>query len=171
LVCPLLQEFECGRPWLRSTLSYLNDTPQAEAGIAAMAAAYAAASSFTAVLVWSKAQGMHYPALCTSHEPFTWARAAAVALAWLALAVVFALPSCMYALSRSIPGGQNNLGLSANALDAFRYSVGPLVSLVNSVLVPCSARRLTRDDPNKATALILVSRFMTSVLVPVRCHC
>ena len=136
--------------------------------MAAMACVYAAASSFTVVLLWSKAEGMQYPPPHASHVHFSWARCSVVAVLWLLMALVFSSPSFMFALSQSIPGGQNTLHMSTTVLDAFSYSAGPLVSIVNCVVVPRAARWLVKNNPNKATTLILVSRLMTSLLVPVR---
>jgi len=145
----------------------MNDSPHAEWGVEAMACVYAAASSFTVVLLWSKAEGMQYPPPPANHVPFSWARCSAVAVLWLLMTLVFSFPSFMYALAQSIPGGQNTLHVSTTVLDGYSYSVGPLVSIVNCVVVPRAARWLVKNDPNKATALILVSRLMTSLLVPV----
>jgi len=146
----------------------MNDSPQAEWGVASMACVYAAASSFTVVLLWSKASSMQYPPPPASYK-LSWGRWAVLALVWLLMVLVMSFPSFMYALSQTIPGGQNTLNISIGVMEVFRYSVGPLVSVINTVLVPYGARWVAKKDPNKATALILVARLMTSVLVPVTC--
>lgn len=58
----------------------------------------------------------------------------------------------MFALSKSIPGGENTLGLSTKFLAAFRQGVGPLNHLIGAVLVPCTARQLAGGGSKEEAA-------------------
>ena len=86
-----------------------------------------------------------------------------IAMIWLLVTLLFSTPTAMYALSKTLPGNENSIGLSINVLQGFQYSAGLLLHFINAVLVPLAARALTKkSNPHQATALILFARFMVT---------
>ena len=174
-------EYECGADWLRTTLAYLADSPMSEWGVACMACVFAAGSAFTVVMIWRRAEGMQYAELASpsqSHLPW-WKIAERatpstlqlpwwkIAMIWSPVTMILSIPTAMFALSKSIPGDANSIGLSTAMLQGFQYSAGPLLSFINAVLVPTIARSITKkSNPHRATALILFARFTVTILVP-----
>ena len=103
---------------------------------------------------------------------FTW-QLALLSLVWMLAVLVFSVPSIMYAVAKSIPGGGQNIwGVPASVLDVFVYGIGPIIFFITLVVVPTSARKTialiigTEEHPHMATAMILTGRLFVVLAVP-----
>ena len=158
-------EYECGAPFFRTTLALLADNPIAEWGVVfVMCACFGVAGFIVALMLARESQ-------CTNDthtnlKPSSTPRHFLNALIWLMVTAVLSTPSCFYALSKTVPGDQNTLGVSTNMLSAFQRSIGPVIAFINAVPVPKAARWLVDGNPHHSSVFILFSRFMVSLIVP-----
>jgi len=161
-------QFECGSVILSTTLAYLADDSGVEWAVSVMACIYACLSGFIVATIIIELEGEQYTAAIRNEhiEQPSLQRKWMVYGVWLLIVFVYSTPGAFYAFSLSIPGDTNTFGFSTAALEWAHLAVGPLVHTINALLVPLTARWLTRRDPDWSTRLILFARCMVVIIVP-----
>ena len=167
-------QYECGVAWLRTTIAYLYGNPAVEWAVAVVACVAAAASAFAVVQIYFRARTLYPMGLNSSYEAqLTWAQELLLWSLWIVLTAFFSLPSLMYAVASTMPGNeQSSIGLSSDLLAWCRFSSGPLLAIVVSIVVPLAARALVnivvgQTCAMRTTRLITFSRFTVTLCVPI----
>lgn len=205
--------YECGRPWLHTTITYLHDAAAEEWVTAVCFCGFAAAATI-GILFLRKWLDEHDDAINIAEnravldatnrfgealmpeepgseevmpvepvvdeavkvdaaknppeQPASWLWTTTVILGWMVLLLVLCLPSGIYAVSASLPGGDNTLGLSSTWLEFDEAAIYAVVYVVSSYIVPLTARRAATCIGRRhwAPALMVGARLMLYTLVP-----
>lgn len=160
---------ECGKPWLRTTIAYL-DAPDMEWLAAIACCVYASVGTLAIGAV--RAQSVTDIARQTETSNYTNRQIVAIVVCWLLVTIILSGPSLLYAASTSIPPDENNLGLGTLALRLFHNGAGMILFLITSIAVPYLADTLIKcvnggnKDRGVALHLIMVARLMIALVVP-----
>jgi len=172
--------FECGQLWLHGTLAYLSDDPTIEWCCAAMACLYA---GMGAALISALQRREHLQEASSSSTSSSalqvpqvnWKRHSALVVLWLLVVAALSFPMVLAMLSLSLPPGDENvLGLGQHILTAARLTMGAVLYLIKSYVLPKAAdwlvrlvyRGQARPPVNTAGAMAMFGMLWIAVLTP-----
>ena len=94
---------------------------------------------------------------------------------WTVVLCALSVPSVIYCIGTSLPGGANRLGLSTFVLESFQFGSGAFLSVVNSFVIPGLAKTFIMKanagvpDRNAAVKLSMATRTFITLIVPFVC--
>lgn len=149
--------FTCGRAWLHGTIAYLYDSAAVEWVCAVLACVYGAVGAASIRLMAAKHAQLAPGVASTRHMRVT------TATIWVVVVAFLSIPSFVYALSNSLPGHNNTLGLSEWLFNACAHGIGPILALMCSFLIPWLAQRVSAQ---LQVQLVAVAQLFILLAVP-----
>eukprot|EP00854_Cymbomonas_tetramitiformis_P018672 gene18672-22296_t len=155
--------FECGKMWLRGTITYLSDDPVVEWVCAAAACIFGGGAALS--IRWLE---LHAPT--KDHQPkhLSLRQQGTLVLVWGLAMGLFSLPSFTYAISAALPP-ENTIGVDSITLKMANHGAGFMLWAISAHVIPRSARLLARttgSDLVTAGRLIIMARLLVSLVVP-----
>lgn len=155
--------FECGKTWLRGTITYLSDDPVVEWVCAAAACIFGGGAALS--IRWLE---QHTPTRDQQPKHPSLRQQGTLVLVWGLAMGLFSLPSFTYAASAALPPA-NTIGVDSITLKMANQGAGFMLWAISAHVIPRSARLLTRTTgSNLVTAgrLIIMARLLVSLVVP-----
>ena len=164
--------YECGKPWLYSTIAYLHDAPEAEI-VVALAACISVGLAAYGLRALEHHTKQVYPipdhayVISIRQQVVLWS-------VWIPVSLVLSVPMALYIFATVLPP-HNILGLTGWVLESFRYAAAPMLYVISALLIPPLSRwvvgvvcgvRAARKAPRIAADLMMAARLVVSLLVP-----
>ena len=103
---------------------------------------------------------------------FSFKQYAVLGVCWVGVMALLSIPSVFYALSTSLPPGENLLDLNKGLLELFHLSTGSILALISAYVLPFLAKSLVKlvnggvEHLRASVNLMMVGRLVVCLLVP-----
>eukprot|EP00656_Telonema_subtile_P019535 TRINITY_DN20769_c0_g1_i1.p1 TRINITY_DN20769_c0_g1~~TRINITY_DN20769_c0_g1_i1.p1 ORF type:complete len:1082 (-),score=135.68 TRINITY_DN20769_c0_g1_i1:53-3298(-) len=161
--------YECGKYSLYGTIAYL-DRYACEWAAAVAAVGFAMLSA--GVVETVRCDSVLCVPLSKSRPSHTSSQRVLLYVVWTAVLCVLSIPSALYALSTSVPGDHNALGIGSGLLTAVQRLTGSVLSLITAFVIPETAKKIAKmanngvSDRQTALKLMMAGRFVVALVVP-----